>query len=170
MNNFANSKVIKLSFFVLLATLIVAGCKKKDIWPKETYEMLNKRSIKLVTYSNSRLSQFSFQESANKHVAVYTNQFMDLSQCNDCGHPFIAFEVDPLLSEFSYSSAQDLENIHAISGVTSSFFGPYAYPIRSGSITGKKTTDYSWIITIDLPADSTKTNESRKIKGVFTLK
>ncbi|RDB05513.1 hypothetical protein [Runella aurantiaca] len=170
MNNFANSKVIKLSFFVLLAVLMLAGCKEKEVWPKETYEMLNKRSIKLVTYNNSSLSQFSFEESANKHVAVYTNQFMDLSQCNDCGYPFVAFEVDPSLSEFSYSSAQELENIRAISGQTSSIFGPYASPIRSGSISGRKTTDYSWIITIDLPADSTKPSESRKIKGVFTLK
>lgn len=170
MNNSANSKVIKLSFFALLVALIVAGCKKKDIWPKETYEMLNKRSIKLVNYPNTIWADFSFEESPNKHVAIYTNQFMDLSQCNDCGHPFIAFEVNPSLSEFRYTSPQELENIRAIRGQTSSFFGPYAIPIRSGSITGKKTTDYSWIITIDLPADSTKPNESRKIKGVFTLK
>lgn len=170
MNNFANNKGFKLSFFVLLAALIVAGCKEKDIWPKESYEMLNKRSIKLVTYSNSSLSQFSFEESANRHVAVYTNQFMDLSQCNDCGYPFIAFEVNPFLSEFNYTSREELESVKAIRGQTSSFFGPYASPLRSGSISGKKTTDYSWIITIDLPADSTKPNESRKIKGVFTLK
>lgn len=165
MNNLTNKKAIKASFFFILAALIVGGCKEKEIWPKETYEMLNKRSIKLANFSG--WSPYSFEESPNKHVAVYTNRFMDLSQCNDCGNPFIAFEVDPLLSEFRYSSAQDLENIHAISGTTSSIAGPRASPIRLGSISGKKTTDCSWMITIDLPADSTKSSESRKIKGVF---
>ena len=82
--------LILCSFFVLLATLIVAGCKKKDIWPKETYEMLNKRAIK-ISDSQITIKRFRFEESLNKHVAVYTNQVMDLSQCNDCGHPIIAF-------------------------------------------------------------------------------
>ena len=48
MNNFVNNKIDKLSFCILLAALTVAGCKQKDIWPKETHELLNKRSIKLV--------------------------------------------------------------------------------------------------------------------------
>ncbi len=66
MNNSAISKVIKLSFLVLLADLIVAGCTKKEVWPKESYEMLNKRSIKLVNYSG--WSPFSFKEDPDKVV------------------------------------------------------------------------------------------------------
>ncbi|WP_428658049.1 hypothetical protein [Runella sp.] len=160
---------MKAPFIFFLIIFIFLGCKE-EVEPREMYEMLNNRSIKVINYSNSGWNKFSIEEGTNKHVAFYTYDRIDLSQCNDCGNPFIAFEVDPSLSEFNYSSSQEFENIHAISGITSSIAGPIAYPIHSGSISGKKINNYSWIITIDLPADSTTHSEPRKKTGVFTLK
>jgi hypothetical protein len=66
MNNPTNNEVFKLSFLVLLAVLMLAGCKEKEVWPKESYEMLNQRSIKLVNYSG--WSPFSFKEDPDKVV------------------------------------------------------------------------------------------------------
>lgn len=170
MNRLSNNTIIKLSFFFFLNALIVAGCKEKVDLQKETYEILTNHYIKLFNYPNSGFSKFSIEGGSNTYVAFYTYNKIELSQCNDCGNPFIAFEVDPSLSEFNYTSPTELKNAHAIRGQTSSIAGPIAFPILLGKITGQKNGNKSWIISIELPTDSTGSGETFRKTGIFTTR
>jgi hypothetical protein len=77
----------------------------------------------------------------------------------------IAFEFDTMKSNFELKEPQDLLNVNAIIGVTSSFGGPMASRLDSAVIKGQKINNSTRYITIKRKS---KLNNSN-IEGVFRV-
>ena len=133
---------------ILLSGMLFFGCKKREVEPQSTQNVYSNQFIKYTTFGG--WSSWRLENGGVKNVAYYVYLNHGLRDCNDCGAPMIAFEFDPKLSAFELKSDQDLMNATTIKGMTSSIAGPIASRLDSTVISGKKLTDSSWDITIQI--------------------
>lgn len=154
----------------VLCLFLMFGCKKQeDVRPSEIFEILPNHSI-LLSPRNSpnSLMAYRFEKVGNKHVGYYQKDIIGDLTCNDCGNPFIAFEFDPTLSTFSYTTTSEFESAQAINGMTSSFFGPWASRIVSRKIEGRKMDNNTWYITLKVKEQGQQ--EETVLEGYFRVK
>ncbi|PQA60060.1 hypothetical protein [Siphonobacter curvatus] len=141
-------------FGLLILSILFLGCQSKENLPKETYTILPNHYIDLLGPDTLRRSRFLILEKAPTYVAYYNADDHDLKNCYDCGSPVIIFEFDPSLLSFRYSTARELKTANVISGWSSGIGGPQGSRVQSGTITGQKQGPHQWLISMDLPADS----------------
>lgn len=164
---------MKNNYSILLLALILflVSCKNKmeeDVFPRETYVVLPNHFIKLYG-TNPIGSRYSIEKGGNKYVALYMLEEYDLRNCNDCGAQFHAFEFEPTLAGFNYTTEQSLSNAKVIEGVTGSFGGPRSSLLRLGRIKGQKMGSDSWRIEFDLPADNLRYYPGFKKTAIFRV-
>lgn len=154
----------------VLCLFLLFGCKKQaDVRPSEIFEILPNHSIALSSRSTqSSFLAYRFEKTGNKYVGYYEKDIIGDLACNDCGNPFIAFEFDPTLSTFSYTTTSDFENAQAINGMTSSFFGAWASRIVSSKIEGKKMDNNTWYIILKVKRQDQP--EETTLDGYFRVK
>ncbi|PMD92829.1 hypothetical protein BWI97_19350 [Siphonobacter sp. BAB-5405] len=157
-------------FGLLILSILFLGCQSKENLPKETYTIFSNHYIDLWGPDTLRGGSFYILEKASTYVAYYNADDRDLRNCPDCGSPVIAFEFDPSLLSFRYSTVRELKAANVTSGWNGGFNGPYGYRVQSGTITGQKQGLHRWIISMDLPADSSIYFKGFKKTAVYKVR
>lgn len=166
------------NFFYTSLFLVILSCKDSDnngippLSPSEPfgtkYQILLNHYIKVTEYSNG--SKFYWiEKGSNKALVIYNENPGAERICCDNGSPFIAFEIDPSLVSFDYSTSVQLQGANSITGLTSSFVGPQSYVLQDGTISGKKLSSREWTVSITLPQKTHSFYNGLNIKEPFRI-
>jgi hypothetical protein len=162
----------------LFLLCIVLSCKDKEttgippLSPKEPfgteYQILLNHSLKATEYANG-YKDYRVEKGTNKAVVIFTAMPGADRVCCDNGSPYIAFEIDPSLISFEYSTNAQLTTANSITGMTNSFFGPHSYVLNEGTLSGKKLSSKEWSISISLPPKTNSFYNGLTLKELFRV-
>ncbi len=162
----------------LFLLCIVLSCKDKEttgippLSPKDPfgteYQILLNHYIKETEYANGYKSYW-VEKGTNKAVVIFTKEPGIDRICCDNGSPYIAFEIDPSLVSFEYSTSAQLMTANSITGMTNSFSGPQSYVLKEGTLSGKKLSYKEWSIAISLPPKTNSFYNGLTLKELFKV-